>query len=202
VDLLGGLQIFRKLPRPGVFLALLLLLGFRLAAQAAGAHVAGPAAVHSQVVSDEYTVKAAFLYNFVKFVDWPAEAFKRGDDPIRICTLGESPISHALDETVHGKTFAGRPLASIRISEPDQASDCQMVFVSSSEQKTLRSILPKMRNTGLLTVGEEDGFAEAGGMINLKLQDGKIHLEINVVAAERAQLRLSSKLLSLARIVK
>jgi hypothetical protein len=59
-----------------------------------------------------------------------------------------------------------------------------------------------MRNTGLLTVGEEDGFAEAGGMINLKLQDGKIHLEINVVAAERAQLRLSSKLLSLARIVK
>jgi hypothetical protein len=154
------------------------------------------------MIGDEYTVKAAFLYNFVKFVDWPAEAFKRGDDPIRICALGESPIGLALDETVRGKTFAGRPLAAIRISEPSQTSDCQMVFVSSSGQKTLRSILPKMRTTGLLTVGEEDGFAEAGGMINLKLQDGKIHLEINAEAAERAQLRLSSKLLSLARIVK
>lgn len=164
--------------------------------------MASSVTVHSQVISDEYTVKAAFLYNFVKFVDWPAEEFKRGDDPIRICTLGESTIGRALDETLRGRTFGGRPLESIQISEPGKARDCQIVFVSSSEPKTLRSILSKMRTTGLLTVGEEDGFAEAGGMINLKLQDGKIHLEINAEAAERAQLRLSSKLLSLARIVK
>lgn len=159
-------------------------------------------AVKSQIISDEYSVKAAFLYNFVKFVDWPAEAFKAGNDPIRICILGESPMDGALDETLRGRTFAGRPLVSIRISEPRQACDCQMLFVSASEQKPLRSILPNTRTTGLLTVGEADGFAEAGGMINLKLQDGKIRLEINAEAAERAQLRLSSKLLSLARIVR
>lgn len=158
--------------------------------------------MHSLVVSDEFAVKAAFLYNFVKFVDWPAESFKSGEDPIRICTLGEGPMGRALDETLRGRTFAGRALLSIRISEPQQACDCQMVFISSPGQKPVRSILPKLRLTGLLTVGEADGFAEAGGMINLKLQEGKIHLEINAEAAERAQLRLSSKLLSLARVVK
>jgi hypothetical protein len=194
--------MLRTLPRPGVFLALLLLLAFRLAAQAAGGNLTSPGTVHSQTIGDEYTVKAAFLYNFVKFVDWPAKAFQRADDPIRICTLGESPIGRTLDETLRGRSFAGRPLVSVRISEPRQANGCQMLFVGSSEQKPFRAILPKLQTTGLLTVGEEDGFAEAGGMINLKLQDGKIHLEINAEAAERAQLRLSSKLLSLARIVK
>jgi hypothetical protein len=200
VDLLTRLQTFRRLPNPSAGLALLLLV--RLAAQPAGEHMVSPGAIKGQIISDEYTVKAAFLYNFVKFVDWPAGAFKASADPIRICTLGESPMGGALDETLRGRTFAGRTLVSIKISEPRQADNCQLLFVSSSEPKPVRAILSKIQATGLLTIGEADGFAEAGGMINLKLQGGKIRLEINAEAAERAQLRLSSKLLSLARIVK
>jgi hypothetical protein len=152
--------------------------------------------------TDEYQVKAAFLYNFAKFVEWPPQAFKSPTDPIAICILGEDPFGHALEDAVKGKTIEGRGFVVPRISEVRQADSCQILFVSSAERKRARAILAELRANGVLTVGETEGFAEAGGVINFKLEGGRLRLEINVDAAERAKLRLSSKLLSLAQIVK
>jgi hypothetical protein len=151
---------------------------------------------------DEYQVKAAFIYNFAKFVEWPPQTFKTDKDPIRICVLGQDPFGHALFDAVNGKTVFGRTFVIAELSDASQANECQVLFVSSSERKHLRSILGEPRTIGVLTVGEMDGFAAQGGIVNFKLTDGRVRLEINVEAAEQARLRISSKVLSLAAIVK
>jgi hypothetical protein len=158
--------------------------------------------VHSQTAIGEYQVKAAFLYNFAKFSEWPPQTFKTDKDPMRICVLGENSFGSALGEAVGGKTVSGRPFVVAEISDAKQAGDCQIVFVGSSEGKRLKSIFAELRTTGTLTVGETDGFAAKGGMVNFKLEDGRVRLEINVEAAGQAQIHISSKVLTLARIVK
>jgi hypothetical protein len=105
-------------------------------------------------------------------------------------------------DAVGAKTVLGRPFVVADISEPSQAAECQILFVSSSEGKRLRSIFGEFRATGILTVGETEGFAAQGGIVNFKLKDGRVRLEINIEAAERARLRISSKVLNLAQIVK
>jgi hypothetical protein len=152
--------------------------------------------------ADEYHVKAAFLYNFAKFVEWPPETFKGPTDAITICVLGIDPFGSALEETVNGKVVEGRPFAVRHTSDAKPASGCQIVFVSSSERKRSRSIVGDLKNSGVLTVGEMEGFGEDGGVINFKIEDGKVLIEINPDAAQQARLRISSKLLSLARIVR
>jgi hypothetical protein len=151
---------------------------------------------------DEYQVKAAFLYNFAKFVEWPALTFKNDKDPVRICVLGQNPFGSALGDAVRGKTVLGRPFVLIDILGADQVSDCQILFISASERKRLRSIFAELRTPGVLTVGETDGFAAQGGIVNFKLTDGRVHLEINVEAAGQAKLRINSSVLNLAQIVR
>jgi hypothetical protein len=151
---------------------------------------------------DEYQVKAAFLYNFAKFVEWPPHVFKTGKDPITICIFGQSPLGNALDEAVAGKLVEGRPFLIRSIEEIVPTCNCQILFVGSAERKRFRSFAGNLRGAGILTVGETQGFASSGGVINFKLEGGRIRLEINPEAAERSQLRISSKLLSLAEIVK
>jgi hypothetical protein len=150
---------------------------------------------------DEYQVKAAFLYNFAKFVEWPELTFKTDKDPMRICVLGQNPFGNALVEGVGGKTILGRPLVVSGISDAGQGADCQILFIGSSERKRLRSIFADVRMTGVLTVGETEGFATQGGIVNFKLEDGRVRLEINIEAAGQAKLRISSKVLNLAQIV-
>jgi hypothetical protein len=156
---------------------------------------------HAQTI-DEYQVKAAFLYNFAKFVEWPALTFKTDQDPVRICVLGQDPFGSALGDAVGGKTVLGRPFALSDISSGGQVNDCQILFISASERKHLHSIFAELRTTGILTVGETDGFATEGGIVNFKLSGGRVHLEINVEAAGQAKLRINSSVLSLAQIVK
>jgi hypothetical protein len=167
-----------------------LLLGFMLAFAAS-----------AQTIS-EYQVKAAFLYNFAKFVEWPAQTFKANKDPVRICVLGQNPFGSALVDAVGGKTVLGRPFVLSEIATAGQVTDCQIVFICSSERKRLRAILAELRTTGILTVGETDGFATEGGIVNFRLSDGRVHLEINIEAAGQAKLRINSSVLSLAQIVK
>ena len=150
----------------------------------------------------EYQVKAAFLYNFAKFVEWPWHVFKAASDPIAICVLGKNPVENALDEVVAGKTVEGRAFLVRQIAEVNPGCNCQILFVSSSERKRFWSIADSIKGAGILTVGEAPDFAAEGGVINFKLEEGRIRLEINLDAAEHAQLRISSKLLSLAQIVK
>ncbi len=151
---------------------------------------------------DEYQVKAAFLYNFAKFVEWPPLTFKTDKDPIRICVLGQNPFGGLLDEAVGGKKVLGRPFVVTEIQDSSPVPDCQILFVATSERKRLRSIFAELRTVGILTVGETDGFATQGGIVNFKLTDGHVRLEINVEAAGLAKLRINSRVLSLAQIVK
>ncbi len=151
---------------------------------------------------DEYQVKAAFLYNFAKFVEWPPQAFKSDKDPIRICVLGQDPFGRTLGDAVDGKIVLGRKFVITEVPDVGQATECHMLFVSSSERKRFRTIFVELRSRGILTIGETEGFATQGGMVNFKLEDGRVRLEINVEAAGEAKLRISSQLLNLAQIVK
>jgi YfiR/HmsC-like len=151
---------------------------------------------------DEYAVKAAFLYNFAKFVDWPPEVFKTPKDPIVVCVLGRNPFGSSLEDVIRGKSIEGRAFVFRQVADVDQANACQILFIAAAEGKHFRSLYGISKPTGILTVGESEGFATGGGIVNLKLDAGRVRFEINVDAAEHAQLHISSKLLSLAQIVK
>jgi hypothetical protein len=150
---------------------------------------------------EEYRLKATFLYNFAKFVQWPPESFKDPSEPISICILGQNPFGKSLDEAISGKVVDGRALRVREISKVDPDCECQILFVASSEEKRFRSFFQRLKGSGLLTVGET-GLAPDGIVITMKLGGGKVHLEINLAAAECQNLRVSSKLLSLAQVIR
>lgn len=147
----------------------------------------------------EYQVKAAFLLNFVKFVEWPASAFAAPDSSLSICIVGADPFGNALDRLISGETVNGRRLAVERIKRTEPPKNCQVLFLSKAERemnKTLPALAP-----GLLTVGEGDNFLREGGMIGFVIENRRVRFDINQAAAEKADLKLSSKLMSVARSV-
>ena len=148
----------------------------------------------------EYQIKAAFLYNFVKFVDWPGEAFGDASVPITIGVLGEDPFGVAL-QSIQGKMVRGRRLVVKRFEDVQDLEPSHVLFISSSEKERVTQILEKVRGSSVLTVGEMTRFAELGGIINFIIRKNEIRFEINVGAAERAGLRISSQLLKLANVV-
>ena len=150
---------------------------------------------------DEYQVKAFFLYNFARYVEWPTETFKAANDPIVICILGQNPFGGALELAVAGKLLGARPFVVRQISEIPPGC-CHILFVKSSERRRFRSMAARLKGSAVLSVGETPGFTADGGVINFKLENGKVRFEIDVKAAGREHLRISSKLLSLAQIAK
>jgi len=151
---------------------------------------------------EEFQAKSAYLFNFAKFVEWPQQAFKTTNSPIRICVLGRDLFVKALDETVSGKAVQGRPFVVHQLSNPPSVIACHILFVDASERKRFLTLVEELRVASVLTVGEAPGFISDGGVINLKTVNGRIAVEINVTAAERVNLRISSRLLSIARIVR
>jgi hypothetical protein len=149
---------------------------------------------------DEYHMKAAFVFNFAKFIQWPTQAFRTPTDPFVICVLGQDQMANSLRETVNGNAIEGRAAIVRQVTVDQVTGDCNILFVGSTAAKRFRS--SRQESTGLLTVGETPGFAAEGGAINLKLEDGKLRFEINVAAAQGQQLHISSKLLSLAEVLK
>jgi hypothetical protein len=153
-------------------------------------------------VYTEYQVKAAFLFNFAKFVDWPAEAFADADAPITIGIFGEDPFGATLEQIVAGQNVRGRPLALVHYRRVRDIGNCQILFVSATEERAAPQVLDKVRDASVLTVSEVDNFARDGGIVNFVLRENRVRFEINVDAAERARLRISSKLLKLADVVR
>jgi hypothetical protein len=151
--------------------------------------------------SVEYQVKAAFLLNFAKFVEWPPEVFQREKPAIILCVFRHDPFGSALDEIIRGKTINNREVLARRISEMPDLKSCQMVFVSDREDRLLSEILNSLKGVSALVVGESEGFAERGGAVQFFLEDKKLRFAINVDAVQAARLTVSSKLLALARIV-
>ena len=156
--------------------------------------VAVTSAPAAQEVAKEYRVKAAFLYNFIKFVEWPPRA---APGPIVICVAGRNPFGNVLADTVRGETIGGRTLDTRVILEPEDG--CHVVFVPDGAS-TL-AYLRAARGQPVLTVGEAPGFIQQGGLIRFYLDGGTVRFEIHREGAERAGLRISSRLLQLARIV-
>ena len=145
----------------------------------------------------EYEVKAAFLFNFSKFVEWPEGAFSEADR-IRFCVLGEDPFGPLLEEVVKEKRVNGREVAVQRVAAVPAAAGCQVVFISSSEEPRLEEILAGLADRPVLTVSEGEAAAAKGAIIGLVLEENRVRFEVNVGAARRAKLRLGSQLLRVA----
>lgn len=150
---------------------------------------------------NEYEVKAAFLYNFTKFVDWPPKAFSDPQAPIVVGLFGSDPFSGSLKTIIDGRPVNGRPIQVKVVRSYDDVPGCHILFVGVQDERRVPDLLRTIANASVLTVGESNGFAEAGGVVNFVVDAGRVRLEINLRSADRAGLRLSSKMLSVARIV-
>lgn len=151
-------------------------------------------------VPGEYHVKAAFLYNFAKFVEWPAETFT-GSNDLFLCVIGQDPFGESLDHLVAGKLVRGKKISVLRPEKNGNLNRCQILFISSSEKDRLKEIQKEIKQAHILTVGEIDQFAQAGFVINFVLEQNKIRFEINPSAAERMGLKISAQLMKLAIVV-
>jgi hypothetical protein len=148
----------------------------------------------------EYQVKGAFLLNFAKFTKWPADEFAADDSPITIGIVGQDPFGSALDQLVAGETIGTRPIVVKRLAPSGDLSQCQILFIPKSADAA--NVLKHVVSPGVLTVGESDGFLDTGGVIHLLIEDKKVRFEVNLDAAQRAHLTISSQLLKLARTIK
>ena len=152
-------------------------------------------------VATEYEIKAAFLYNFAKFVEWPLSAFSDSRQPMSICVFGRDPFGRALEDALLGKTIGDHPVLLGHAKQPADLAGCHIVFVGAADSTRLPDLLTHLRGRAVLVVGESEGFASAGGTIQFVLDQNRVRFAINPDAAERAGLRISSKLLALAMIV-
>ena len=160
------------------------------------------AAARSPEKELEYKVKAAVLYNFAKFVEWPAAAFPEPRSPFNLCVLGDDPFGPSLDRTVAGESIDGRPIAVQRGARLAELKGCHLLFVSHSERERQREVLAALRDAAVLTVGDAGRFLDDGGMIDFVLEGNKVRFEVNLTAVEKSPLKISSKLLRLARVVR
>jgi hypothetical protein len=150
----------------------------------------------------EYQVKAAFLINFPKYVEWPADAFAETNSPIVIAVKSETEVAREIEKVVAGRTVSGRDIVLKRLAADEETGPCHIRFVSAGEQQRSPNLLATLKGGSILTVGESDSFLERGGIINLARRNEKIALEVNLPAADQARITISSKLLSVARVVK
>jgi hypothetical protein len=150
----------------------------------------------------EYEVEAAYLANFAKFVDWPARAGSSAIDPFNVCVLGQDPFAALLDGALKGEAINGAPMAARRVAAAEDAGNCRVLFVSASKDAQLKEILAALGTSGTLTVSDMAGFTRRGGMIQFVLDGDRVRFEINIAAAKRAGLNLSSQLLKLAVAVR
>jgi hypothetical protein len=163
---------------------------------------ASPKALSQNEEGAEYSIKLGFLYNFTKFVEWPPDSFRDPRAPLVICIVGHDPFRQDLEAELRTRKAGDHPV-EIRTQMPiEKLSVCHIVFVPVTEKNQSDRILRGLQGSKTLTVGETEGFAVLGGIINLTVEDNKVHFEINRLAAERAGLKIGSRLLSIAKIVK
>ncbi len=161
-----------------------------------------PQGVMGQDSAGEYELKAAMLYNLTRFVEWPESAYADGQAPTVLCILGRDPFGDALTSLVSKQEVSGRPVQIRHISNEKEIRGCHVVYISSSERKSIAQILAALKGVSVLTVGETAQFAARGGIVQFSLEERQVRFEINLEAASMAELKISSRLLVLARVVK
>ena len=175
-------------------LCLLVALGF--------AFNTGPVAGAESPPPTMHQVQAAFLFNFAKFVTWPDDAFDRSGNSMVIGVLGEDPFGGALDQAIKDKAVHGRSFELKRFKQIGEMRGCHVLFVCASEAARLPEIFLAAQKGGILTVSDIDRFAERGGIINFYKENNKMRFKINLSAAERAGMKISSQLLRLGTIIR
>lgn len=173
------------------FLLIFAILGFGTGATSAT----------EALVSKEYQVKAAFLYNFLQFVEWPDTAFPDAQAPLGIGVLGENPFGNVLDEIVAGEIIRNRTVVVRRTFDIEALNHCNVIFISASEAARLEEIMPRLQAKAILTVSEIERFTERGGTIRFYLEGKKVRFEINPAIAHAHGMKMSSQLLSLGTVV-
>jgi len=147
----------------------------------------------------EYELKAAVLYHIMEYVEWPKESLPDQSGTIQIGLLGNIPFAAAL-EVLNGKPLQGRKVVVKKLDKPQDAGECQVIFISSSEKGRVSEIVSELKTRPILTVSEVEGFAERGGIVNLVAVQNRINMEINREAAKQSRLTISSQLLKLAKV--
>jgi len=150
----------------------------------------------------EYQVKAAYLYNFGRFVEWPAKVSAAKDGLFTICVLGQDPFGPILNAVLANETIAGKNVVTEKIPKPEDAVKCQILFISSSEESQLKHILATLDSASVLTVSDLPQFSRRGGMVQFILEGTRVRFEVNLSPTEHAGLTLSSELLKLATSVR
>lgn len=159
------------------------------------------AQISDSSASSEYLIKAGYIYNFAKLMEWPAPSFPQPNSPIVIGVLGADPFQGMLDDVLGGKQVNGRGFVVKHLKWGDELNTCNILFVSTSERAHLDELFRLIRGLPILTIGDTPGFAEHGGIINFILEDNKVRFDIDVDAAKQADISISSRLLALAKIV-
>lgn len=150
----------------------------------------------------EMTIKAAYIYNFTKFVTWPPQALPKPAAPIRICVSDDRQMTDTLIATVKGKNVEGRPLEVLALRDVKDPVSCHILFLTHLETDQRSQLLGKVRGKPVLTVGDEKGFAARGGIINFFVADDRVRFEINIDTARKSGLEISSRLLNLAYLLR
>jgi len=158
--------------------------------------------VPSLPTSPEYLIKAAYLLNFAMFIEWPRDAFPTASSPITIGVVGSDPFGQTLDLTVDKRRIDNRRIVVKRLQWGQDFRQCHILFIGSAESARIGELTSRVAGQPVLIVGEATDLAKRGATINFKIEDDKVRFEVNVDAAKRARLTISSKVLRLARIVK
>jgi len=148
----------------------------------------------------EQQVKAAFIYNFSQFVEWPADAFAGTDAPFVVAIVGADPFNGALEHAMANKSVGDRPMVVKHFKSVDNLEPCQILFIPSTQDDALASILARVGKSPTLTVGDSDAFMPAGGAIGLMLEDGHMRFQLDPDVLDAARLKASAKLMKLARV--
>lgn len=167
-----------------------------------GAAGGGPVAQPGPPPLFEHDVKASFIYTVAKFVDWPDSAFAAPAAPIVFAILGDEMIGDALERVAEGKSVNGHPVTVRRAATLDDLAGCHVLFMGRSERPRLREVLGRLRGSNILTVSESARFAREGGVLGLLLDQNMVRFEVNVDAASRSSLAISSKILRLGKVVR
>jgi hypothetical protein len=150
----------------------------------------------------EYEVEAAYLSNFGRFIEWPPRAGLAANEPFNVCVLGQDPFGSLLDGALKGEDIGGASLVARRVSGVEDAANCRILFISSSKDAELKAILTTLGTSSILTVSDTPGFTKRGGMLQFVIDGDRVRFEINITAAQRNGLNLSSQLLKLAITVR
>ena len=159
-------------------------------------------AVADEQSAKEYEVKAAFIFKFAQFMEWPAAAFASDKDPIVVATFGEDPFEGGLDRVMAGKSIGNRPVVVKHFGGADEITRCHILFAAASSSEDVAGVLHKWAKSPVMTIGDGDNFCQEGGIIQFIIEDGKIHFEVNMEAEDQSGVKISSRLLKLAKIYK